>query len=194
MANTSRRGASLEAWKRRRLHRVTGPSGQVLRIELLGVARLLETDALPEDLIDLAVMELTEKGGATGELARRLDAAEDDQEGRARALDAISRYGRLQKVLATRAIEQVEIDGEWIDVDLSALEEDELAEFPEDDLAMVAEIVQRLRTHDAAGVRVGVEPLDRWATFRRLHGCGEDCEGCEELVRSLSSADGGGLL
>jgi hypothetical protein len=57
---------------------------------------------------------------------------------------------------------------------------------------MVSEIVQRLRVTDARGVRIGVEPLDRWASFREAHGCpDQDCPGCAQLVRELSSVDVG---
>jgi hypothetical protein len=65
---------------------------------------------------------------------------------------------------------------------------------PEDDLAMVAEIVQRLRGHDAKGVRIGVEPFDRWDSFREAHGCpDENCEGCKKLIELFSSVDVDGV-
>ncbi|MDW8339679.1 MAG: hypothetical protein RMM28_11130 [Thermoleophilia bacterium] len=160
-----------------------------MRIKIPGIATLLEHGDLPEDLISLALLELTSEGGATAQLAQELAAAEDGQ--REKVLERIAAYGRFQRELARAAIVAVEVDGDWEEVELSP---DDLSDLPEDDLAMVAEIVQRLRAYDARGVRIGVEPLDRWATFREAHGCpDEDCPGCAKLVAALSSADLGSV-
>jgi hypothetical protein len=182
---------SLAAWQARALHTITLPSGQRVRIRIPGIATILEHGDLPDDLIELALLELTSEGGATGALAAQLSSENGD---RAQALARIARYGEFQRRLVCAAIVAVETEpGTWEEVRLTP----ELlasGDLPEDDLAMVAEIVQRLRAHDARGVRIGVEPLDRWATFREAHGCpDEDCPGCQKLVASLSSTDLGAV-
>jgi len=48
-------------------------------------------------------------------------------------------------------------------------------------------IVTGRQTFDAAGVRIGVEPLDAWATFRDEHGCAPDCQACVTARGRLSS-------
>jgi len=180
---------SLAAWQARSVHTVTVWSGQRLKIRIPGIATLLEQGDLPDDLLELALMELTSEGGATAVLAAELSNANGNKE---QTLERLRKYGAFQRHLVCAAIVAVEgKPGKWQDVTLSL---DDLAEFPEDDLAMVAEFVQRLRSHDARGVRIGVEPLDRWATFRQSHGCpDEDCPGCKKLIEQLSSVDVGAV-
>jgi len=46
---------------------------------------------------------------------------------------------------------------------------------------------------DARGVRIGVEPLQRFARFHHFHGLPEDgaCDGCARFVAEFSSVDVG---
>jgi hypothetical protein len=182
---------SLATWRARALHTITLPSGQRVRIRIPGIATLLEHGDLPEDLLELALLELTSEGGATAKLAS--DLASGDGE-RQQVLERIARYGEFQRHLVCAAVVAVETEpGDFAPV---ALRPEDLLDgsLPEDDLAMIAEIIQRLRAHDAKGVRIGVEPLDRWATFRAAHGCPDtDCPGCAKLVQALSSADLGAV-
>jgi hypothetical protein len=177
---------SLAAWQARSVHTITLPSEQRIRIRIPGIATLLEHGDLPEDLIDLAVLELVNEGGATSALAQEFAASENGN--RDKVLERIRSFGTFQRHLVCAAVVAVEAaGGEWEEVTLSPAD---LDAFPEDDVALVAEIVQRLRQHDARGVRIGVEPLDRWTMFREAHGCpDQDCPGCESLVRVLSSTD-----
>ncbi len=206
-APTSAPPDPLGAWQRRTLHRVTCPSGQRLKIRIPGLATMLEHGDVPDDLVELALAELSNERGATGLLAEELAQASDapdDDEARARVLERLKEYGRLQRVLACEAIAYVEAgedgpadvvdaDGSrWFAIELTI--EDTYGELPEDDLAMVAEIAQRLRLYDAQGVRIGVEPLDRWTSFREAHGCPDaDCPGCAKLIESVSSAHVGAV-
>jgi hypothetical protein len=180
---------SLAAWQARALHTITLPSGQRVKIRIPGIATLLEHGDLPEDLAELALLELTSEGGATAALAGELAQASENG-ARAAVLERIARYGEFQRNLVCAAVVAVETaPGAFEDVSLTPETLMELG-LPEDDLALVAEIIQRLRAHDARGVRIGVEPLDRWATFREAHGCpDQDCPGCAKLVAALSSVD-----
>ena len=182
-SKSSWRAAPLDAWQRRAVHTVTGFSGQRLKIRIPGIATLLEHGDLPEDLVALAVAELTDVAGAASWVAQPEDMNEK--------MGRIEAFGRFQRHLVCSAIVAVETEEGWQDVELSL---DDLEMLPEDDLAMVAEIVQRLRGQDARGVRIGVEPLDRWATFRKAHACpDEGCEGCAKLQDEFSTADLGAL-
>ena len=151
---------SLAGWQARTVHTITLPSGQQVRMRLPGVATILEHGDLPEDLIDLAIAEITKDGGAA--------ALVTEQQDRETTLARLREFTAFQRHLVAAALVEPKMSYEQV---TDAVVDGTL---PEDDLAMVAEIVQRLRDHDAAGVKVGVEPLDRWATFRQLHGCADD--------------------
>jgi hypothetical protein len=169
---------------------VTCPSGQRLKIRIPGIATLLEHGDLPDDLLDIALLELAHADGAAGALASQVQQA-DTPEAQAEALERLQAFGRFQRELVCAAVVGLEGELGWTDITLTLADLDVL---PEDDLAMVAEIVQRLRATDARGVRIGVEPLDRWAMFREAHGCpGEGCEGCQKIVDVFSSSDVGGV-
>lgn len=58
------------------------------------------------------------------------------------------------------------------------------------DFSFLNEIAMRERVHDALGRRLwGLEPLTRWESFRKQHGCAEDCEACAALQRGNGVAD-----
>jgi hypothetical protein len=181
-------GSPLSGWQARALHTITCPSGQRLKIRIPGIATLLEHGDVPDDLVELALLELTAENGATGALAA--DLAKSDNGKRAEIIEKIGRFGAFQRELVRAAVAAVEVaPDEWQEVHLSQADVASDA-LPEDDLALVAEIVQRIRAYDARGVRIGVEPLDRWAAFREAHGCpDENCEGCQKLLDELSTAD-----
>lgn len=192
-SSTSAASPSLAAWQARATHEITLPSGQRVRIRIPGIATLLEHGDLPDDLVELALLELTTDGGATAALAADLAAASENG-AREKALERIAHYGAFQKALVCKALCAVQTaGGAFEDVTLTPDTLDALG-LPEDDLAMVAELVQRLRAHDARGVRIGVEPIDRWAAFREAHSCSDsNCEGCAKLVDALSTADVGSV-
>jgi len=189
MATSEKPSASLSAWQARSIHTITCPSGQRLRIRVPGIATILEHGDLPDDLIEIALLELSSENGAAGQLGVEL--AEAGANGkRAEILERIKRFGAFQRELVRAAVVAVETKGgRWQEVHLSV--EDVASDaLPEDDLALVAEIVQRLRSHDARGVKIGVESIDRWASFREAHSCPDSgCEGCQKLIDELSSLD-----
>ncbi len=184
MTKTKPESSSLSAWQARGEHTITCPSGQRLKIRIPGIGTLLEKGDLPEDLLDLALLELTSDGGAAGALAAEFSSGNGDK---TKALERIRQFGEFQRHLVSFAVKAVETaPNEWEAVTLTP-ESMTDGSLPEDDLALVAEIVQRLRAHDAKGVRIGVEPLDRWAMFREAHACKDDCEGCQNVASAFSS-------
>lgn len=190
MTDTIASPRSLHGWQQRNLHTITCPSGQRLRIRIPGIGTLLEHGDLPDDLVEQALLELTSEGGAAGALA--VQAADRDTD-RESLLAGVRKLAAFQRELVKHAVREVEDadGGGWSPVEL---DDEMIAELPEDDLAMVAEIVQRLRSTDARGVRIGVEPLDRWRRFQHHHDCPDaGCAGCAALVRELSSVDVGGV-
>jgi hypothetical protein len=183
-------GASLSSWQGRSLHTIGLPSGQMVRIRIPGIATLIEHGDLPDELLDIALLELTHDGGATGAIAQEIQ----EKVPREKILERLHDLGALQRALVRASVREVaDPDGKFVPTELA--EADVAGDaLPEDDLAMIAEIVQRLRAYDARGVRIGVEPLDRWEAFREAHGCpDEDCEGCRTLVEQFSSTGMGAL-
>lgn len=185
---------SLTAWQARSVHTITCPSGQRLRIRIPGVATILEHGDLPDDLVEFALAEVTNERGAAGMLADEFARVESNGAGDVREvkLARMREFAMFQRHLVCAAVVAVETATDvWEDVTLSV---DGLDVLPEDDLALVSEIVLRLRASDARGVRIGVEPIDRWGLFREAHGCpDQDCPGCQELVERLSTADVGAV-
>lgn len=176
---------SLDGW-RTRLHTITCPSGQRLRIRIPGVETILEHGDLPDALVDLALAEATRDDGAAGAIAEQLPKL--DQQAK---IQKLAEFGAFQRELVRAAIVEVEQDDEWVPVSLSA---DDLRGLPDADVELVAMIVLRLRSTDARGVTIGVEPIDRWARFHETHGLDHSrCEACQAFVDELSSADVGAM-
>lgn len=170
---------SLAAWQARAVHTITLPSGMQVRIRIPGVATILEHGDLPDDLAELALAEITRADGAAGHVAEKAGDADSDTLKR-----LVSDFGRFQRHLVAAALVEPALD--YDDVTEAAAD----GSLPEDDLAYVAEIVLRIRNKDARGVTIGVDPLDRWQSFRETHGCADEgCEGCDELRRRVSTAD-----
>lgn len=185
---TSENSSALSAWQRRAAHSITLPSGQKVKIRIPGIATLLEHGDLPEDLFEIATAELTDTVAAPGadgmpvviSGAVQLVSKADDRE---QKLERIREFASFQRHLVAAALVEPELSYEEV---TDAVREGSL---PEDDLAMIAEIVQRIRFRDARGVMIGVEPLERWATFREKHGCSEDCPSCQSVLDAFSTLD-----
>jgi hypothetical protein len=170
---------SAGSWKKRGgPHRITLPSGQRVLANVLGLSQLARLEGLPDDLTDAVVLHIVnlENGGLPAKIGAELSkAGHGDEEAAEKANQYIADFGRLAKHLVAEALVEPE------------LTVDDLDEVPEEDLEMLMRIVTGRQTFDAAGVRIGVEPLNAWATFRDEHGCPPDCEACVKARRSLSS-------
>lgn len=173
-----------DVWRQKTVHTVTGPSGATFRIRIPGIAGMLERAELPTHLVGIALLDISHRDGAAAALRELVDDVMSD-DGRDKLLGEVKKLGEYQRRLVAAALVEPE------------LTYDEVAsgDYPEDDLSMVAEIVQRQRGHDARGVRIGVEPLDRWATFHLEHGLGDpdECEQCARTVAALSSVHVGAV-
>lgn len=173
-----------DVWRQKAVHTVTTPSGAVLHIRVPGIATLLENGDLPDHLIGLALLDIQHPKGAASALREMLDELVDEDR-HAKVVAEIRKFGEYQRRIVAAALIEPKL----------SYEEIAAGDLPEGDLAMVADIVQRLAGTDARGVRIGVEPLDKWARFHQLHGLPEDgeCDGCARIVVELSSVDVGVL-
>lgn len=176
---------SASAWKKRGApHRITLPSGQRVLARVLGLATLARLEGLPEDLTDSVVLHVTnlERGGLPAVIGAELGKVETDPEAAARVQKYVADFGVLTRYLVAEALVEPE------------LSVDELTQIPEDDLEMLMRIATGRQAFDAAGVRIGVEPVDAWATFRHEHGCdggelGSDtpCPACARALAAVST-------
>lgn len=173
-----------DVWRQKAIHTVTAPSGAVLRIRIPGIATLLENGDLPDHLIGLALLDISKPEGAASALREMLDDILDESR-RVKVVEEVAKFAEYQRRIIAAALVE------------PALTYDEIAtgDLPEGDLAMVADIVQRLVGTDARGVRIGVEPLDRWARFHHFHGLpeGGECDGCNRWADEFSSIDVGAV-
>lgn len=183
---TPPRSDTLAGWQQR-LHTVTCPSGQRLRIRIPGVETIIQHGDLPDELVEIALLEVTRQDGAAGAIAEQLP--DLDSAGK---LARLAEFAAFQRELVRAAVREVETDTDvWEPLELGR---DETAGLPEADVEMVAMIVLRLRSQDARGVTIGVEPIDRWARFHQAHGLdAEGCASCEAFLNELSSADMGAV-
>lgn len=167
------------SWKKRGgPHRITLPSGMRVTARVLGLSQLARLEGLPEDLTDAVVVHVVnlEKGGLPAAIGAELSkAGHGDEDAAEKANQYIADFGRLTKHLVAEALVEPE------------LKVDELDEVPEEDLEMLMRIVTGRQGFDAAGVRIGVEPLDAWATFRDEHRCAPHCPACVKARGLLSS-------
>ena len=175
---------SADVWRQKAIHTITVPSGAVIKIRIPGIAGLLEAGSLPTHLVGLALLDISHPDGAAAGLKEMVDSVIDDDT-RVKLAGEIAKLAEYERRLAVAAIETPKL----------TYEEAASGDFPEDDLAMVAQIVQRLRVRDAEGVRIGVAPLDRFATFHQEHGLGEadGCDACFRVAQRLSTVDVGGV-
>lgn len=166
------------AWKKRGgPHRLTLPSGMRVRARVLGLASLATLDGLPDDLSNAVVLHVAnlEQGGLPAVIGAEISRSATDPKAAERANKYVADFALLTKHLVAAALVE------------PAMTVADLEKVPEDDLEMLMRIVTGRQEFDAAGVRIGVEPLDAWATFRDEHGCPPDCPACPKARLRLST-------
>lgn len=142
--------SSLAEWERNSVFTVTGPSGTVFEMRSLTLDQLTGEDALPDDLLRIAMIEWAREvtGGIKGEMAEQL------KKGTPEALEAVRKLGRdnlaLGRRLAVAAIVRPKVT------------EAKLAKLDPYDIDMIVRISQRLEVEDATGKKVGADRLDNF--------------------------------
>ena len=167
---------SADEWGRRRLNNVECPSGMRIVLQSVTLDELAAEDALPDDLLVVALLETT-PGGVTGARAELLKL--ETPEGVAKAQKLSQDLVGLTNRLVLRAV---------VEPKLTLAQASTIDPY---DKAMIVGIATRRLEFDAAGRRVGVEPLDTFATFREEHGCPEECPACSTSRDRLSTVHGG---
>lgn len=138
---------TLDEWKGRRRIPATLPSGMRVVLQTVTLDELAAEDALPDDLLRVALLEAT-PGGVPAEIARQLASGDG-------SLERAQQVSRDAVALRDRLVLRAVAEPELTDDDVEALDGF--------DKAMIAAIASRQTEEDAAGRRVyGDQPL---ATF-----------------------------
>lgn len=166
---------SVAEWKRRAVHEVTLFSGARVVMRFPNLAFMLEKDAVPSRLLEAALRELTTPGaipvkeqeeGETGDGSIKFDQ------------DMIKQMSELARWLVLQSVVSPKLTPEDLDPETG---------IPSEDVDLLISLARRERDRDARGVKLGVEPLERFATFREEHECAEGCEACSRVVARFST-------
>jgi hypothetical protein len=148
MAATKGWASSLAEAKRGRLIDMTGPSGARFTLRTLTLDEIVAEEGLPEDLLNIALLQLIPGGVMVEAMEKRAD-PKTRNEAKKLSVDSF----RLADRIALRAIVAPKVTAK----DVAALDGF--------DKQMIVDICQRRITLDATGRRVGANAL---ATFREL--------------------------
>lgn len=187
--------SSTPAWKKqkRAWHKVTPPSGMTdMELRIPALSDLIRNEAVPERLRSIALKSAAHPAGFRGVMAQQLDDQNEAEEKGEKTLeDAIAENSELKQAIddvtdITKRLvaENVKVGGEFL-----TLEDLDDPEFPTVDAEWLAGVMLRDIEFDAKGVRLGIEPLERWARFRHFHDCAEDCGACAALQDEFSTVD-----
>lgn len=185
--------STVEEWHARATHRIELHNARVL-VRFRSLGELIAHGELPDDLIKLALLELSRgagSGGITGEIANELAKA-DLADGDKTAAEASLKSAREIAEGAARLVRE-QVAFALVEPKLTA---EDLAhpDFPMEDLELLAGILNRQIEYDAAGRRIGIEPLATFRVFAQAHGCpAEGCPACEEARLGLSTVHVGGV-
>lgn len=177
-------------WLQRGLHRAELWSGMKVVFRFPTLGELITGGHLSDRLLELALLEYGDPGATLKLVADAAAIAVDEQKPQEER-DAAARRGEqfghdiaeLNRELAAAALVEPTMTVE------------QLADprFPIDDLELLAALINRQAAYDAAGRRIGVEPLDTFRLFRDQHGCAESCPACEQARGELSTVHVGAL-
>lgn len=172
--------SSFDEIQQLRLIYATLPTGAKIVLRTLTLDELAAIDGLPDDLLRVALLEMTPGGIATeiARLVRRHEGSEDDT-----SVEEAQKLSQANVQLVNRLVQAAVVE--------PALTLEQVETLDGFDKAMIAGIASRRIGFDAAGRRVGVEPLDTFATFLREHGCAEGCPACEKSRLALSTVQPG---
>jgi hypothetical protein len=177
---------SLAAWKKRRSHHVTLDSGAEVDILFQDLGKLIQGDAVPKELTQIALQQSLAPGEAVRKIFEQIEAGETEKTMElARQLDDLDKWMVSESVVHPK------------------LSRDDVDELPPGDVEMLCDIIGRRRKTDAKGVFLGIVPLDLFTTFRDLHkgnqdenhqaGLDPDCPACQSGVELLSDVGEGQL-
>jgi hypothetical protein len=177
---------SLAAWKKRRSHHIQVDSGAWVDILFQDLGKLIQGDAVPKELTQIALQQSLAPGEAVRKIFEQIEAGETEK-----TMELARQLDDLDKWMVSESVVKPKLTREDVD------------ELPPGDVEMLCDIIGRRRKTDARGVFLGVVPLDLFTTFRDLHqgdentghpfGLDPDCGACRTGVELLSDLGEGAL-
>jgi hypothetical protein len=184
--NKSNGSGSLASWKKRREHHVTLDSGMEVDILFQDLGKLIQGDAVPKELVQVALQQSLAPGEAVRKIFEQVEKGDTEE-----TLKLAQQLDDLDKWMVSESVVKPKLTREDVD------------ELPPGDVEMLCDIIGRRRKTDAKGVFLGVVPLDLFTTFRDLHkgnqdeshppGLDPDCSACQSGVELLSDLGEGSL-
>lgn len=149
-------GDTLATWKSNTLIHATGPSKTKFTIRPLTLDELAADDALPDDLLRVALLEWSRSvtGGVMGEMETHL------KKGSPEALAAARKLSKDNLSLRSRVIVRALVK--------PRVTEKELVGLDPYDKEMIAALSQRTISRDATGKQVGADALDHFRAVAAL--------------------------
>ncbi len=157
-------------WKQKAVHTITLPSGMRVKIRIPNLTALIQNDVIPERLRAVAVQEALNPGAPLVAPAPQAEQPAEQMGG-----DTVKQLYELYEFLVCEMVVEPTIT------------KDDLDELPQLDLDMLTQFALRERDMDAAGIRLGIEPISRWEVFRQAHNCPDDCASCERALDGLGT-------
>lgn len=172
---------TLEQWQKAAVHTVWVNQHQQVKIRIPDLAAMFVDGRVPEDLRAVAMSVISGVDPTEQAMLKSADGSAGDGP----AIDAkvLADYIDLLRFLVSSALVEPEVSYDQVKAGV----------LPNEDLELLTAIVGRKRDTDAKGVILGVEPLDRWATFREKHRCAPGCQDCQEVIAAFSTVDVGSL-
>jgi hypothetical protein len=180
---TPDRIATAEQWANT-VHDPVLPSGNQVVYRDTTLAELVSLDALPEDLLEIVLIEWTRPGGAA-DLALQPHRELPEKPTKAQKAKADAKSKEI--VARIRAVNRELIALALVEPKMTA---EQLEQVPYADLELLTALVNRRTSIDAVGRHVGVVPLDQFHLVLEAHGIEHDpadCQTCATLRWSLST-------
>jgi hypothetical protein len=143
-------------WKKAGIHTIVTHTGEVVKVKIPDLPRLIEAGEFPQHLLDAAL-------AAAGE---QTEVAESTP----KSIEELVERIKQQREFSDKVVELTVVEPKLTAADV--------ADIPFEDRDFVVAIALRLREYDAEGNHIsGLDRSQRFRTFRGLTGVGEDVEG-----------------
>lgn len=161
------------------VHTVTLHGGAQARIRIPDLSLLVAVDAVPEQLRMSALTRVMEEihGAPPAEMVPETNGSPVD-------LDESERTIKEFVHLHIWLVSQMFVEPEYT---FDELMPGSPVRPSDENMVLLIQLATRGRDTDAAGVKLGIEPLSRWETFRKHHKCRPACAACVATLSDFST-------
>lgn len=150
------KATTASGWKKAGLHTVVTHTGEIIKLKIPDLPRLIEAGEFPQHLLDAAL-------SAAGE---QTEVAESTPKSTEELIERI----KQQREFSDKLVELTVVEPKLTSADIP--------DIPFEDRDFVVSVALRLREFDAEGNQIaGLDRSQRFRTFRGIDGVGADVEG-----------------